>query len=91
MIMWTIAAIMSVVLGLGIGSSNAFWPAPIVHQTPELTEEQEWDAYHAEATAEYADEFTALFNGYETKWAKNGRLMMRTGNSGPYKFVKRAI
>lgn len=55
-----------------------------------LSDEQEWAAYHAEAMAEYADEFTALFNGYETKVAKNGRMMIRTGNAGPYKFARKA-
>jgi hypothetical protein len=54
------------------------------------TEEQEWQHFHAEAYDEYAAEFTALFNSYDVKWAKNGRLMLREGDSGPYKFVKRS-
>ena len=45
---------------------------------------------HAQAVNEFTDEFTALFNSYETKWSKNGRLMIRKGNSGSYRFVKRA-
>lgn len=91
MIMWTIAALMSIVLSLGVGSP-ATMPAPsVAHIIPSMTEEEEWDAYHAEAVSEYSAEFTALFNGYETKWSKNGRLMIRTGDSGPYKFVKRAV
>jgi hypothetical protein len=34
-------------------------------------------------------EFTNLFNSYEVKRAKNGALMIRRGNSGPYKFCKK--
>lgn len=49
----------------------------------------EWDAYHADAYAEYEDEFTALFNSYETKVAKNGAMMIRKGNSGSFKFAKK--
>jgi hypothetical protein len=49
----------------------------------------EWDLYHSEAYDEYADEFTALFNSYETKWSKNNRLMMRAGDSGSFRFVKK--
>lgn len=52
-------------------------------------DDAEWNEYHAEAYAEYADEFTALFNSYETKRAKNGALMIRSGNSGSYKFAKK--
>lgn len=54
------------------------------------TVEQEWQEYHAIAYAEYSDEFTALFNGYKTRWSRNGRLMLRNGDSGPYKFAKRS-
>lgn len=50
----------------------------------------EWDAYHAEAKAEYVEAFDALFNSYETRWSKNNRLMMRHGDSGSFKFVKRS-
>lgn len=52
-------------------------------------EGEEWSEYHAEAAREYADEFTALFNSYETKRAKNGALMIRRGNKGSYKFAKK--
>lgn len=41
------------------------------------------------AVSEYADEFTALFNSYEVKRTKNNRLMIRSGNSGSFKFVKK--
>lgn len=53
-------------------------------------DEMEWAEFHADAVEEYEDEFTALFNSYETKWSKNGRLMIRQGDSGSFKFVKRA-
>jgi hypothetical protein len=43
-----------------------------------------------QAATEFADEFTALFNSYECKWSKNGRLMIRQGDSGSFKFVKRS-
>ncbi len=52
------------------------------------SEESEWAMYHAEAVAEYASEFDALFNSYDVKVAKNGRTMIRSGNTGPYKFAK---
>lgn len=54
-----------------------------------VSEEQEWAEYYSEAYNEYADEFTALFNSYETKVAKNGALMIRKGNSGSYTFAKK--
>jgi hypothetical protein len=60
------------------------------HSQDSITDAAEWDAFHAEAYEEYAAEFTALYNGYETRWSKNNRLMIRNGDSGPYKFVKRA-
>lgn len=48
----------------------------------------EWQGYYSDAYSDYADEFTALFDSYETKWAKNGRLMIRSGSSGRYSFAK---
>lgn len=62
-------------------------PANAMHAE---NEEQEWAEFHALATQEYADEFTAFFDSYETKWSKNGRLMMRAGDSGSFKFVKKS-
>lgn len=50
--------------------------------TVEDSDEIEWALYHAEAMAEYADEFTALFNSYTYKVSKNGRSMVNG------KFVK---
>lgn len=46
---------------------------------------------YEEAIKEYAEEFTALFNSYEVKRARNGAMMIRTGNSGSFKFAKRGI
>lgn len=51
------------------------------------TESIEWAEFHVDAFCEYSDEFTALFNSYETKWAKNGRLMMKTPDGKSFKFV----
>lgn len=42
--------------------------------------------FDLEVYIEAGEEFTALFNSYETKWSKNNRLMLKTpGNS--FKFV----
>ena len=61
---------------------------PTVAPLQVASEEQfTWEAFHSDAVEEYADEFTALFNSYETKWSKNGRLMIRQGDSGSFKFV----
>lgn len=49
----------------------------------------DWSGFHSEAMTEYADEFTALFNSYETKRAKNGAMMIRTGNAGSYRFARK--
>lgn len=51
--------------------------------------DREYEEFHADAVKEYEDEFTALFNSYEMKRAKNGALMIRRGNSGSYKFCKK--
>jgi hypothetical protein len=44
----------------------------------------------AEAYDEFADEFTALFNSYQVKRAKNGALMIRRGSSGSYTFARKS-
>lgn len=83
-----IALVLSVVLGVGIGSTPALWTGESSAQhAPDMTEEQEWQAFHADAVQEHSEAFTALFDSYETKWSKNGRLMIRQGNNGPYKFA----
>jgi hypothetical protein len=56
-----------------------------------MSEEQEWAAYHIEATNEYMDEFTALFNAIEFKRAKNGRSMVKGINDKSFKFAKKGI
>ncbi|MET9816857.1 hypothetical protein [Streptomyces sp. NPDC006355] len=61
------------------------------HTADNSSEADPWEEYHAIVYSEYADAFTALYEGYETRWAKNGRLMLRNGDTGPYKFVKRAV
>ncbi|MEU0912121.1 hypothetical protein [Streptomyces althioticus] len=92
MIMWAISVTMTVVFGLGIGGLITAPNVGRTIQVPDVVnEEQEWADFHAEAYAEHGEGFTRLFNALEVKWAKNGRLMMRNGDSGPYKFVKRAI
>lgn len=48
-----------------------------------------WDEFHADAYAEYLNDFDALFNSYETKRAKNGAMMIRVGDSGSFKFAKK--
>ncbi|MFE1915012.1 hypothetical protein [Streptomyces anandii] len=79
--------VLAQVFGLAI---NAPVIAMAVASEVAISEEAEWEAYHAEAYAEYADEFTALFNSYEVKRAKNGAMMIRRGNSGSYKFCKKS-
>jgi hypothetical protein len=91
MLAWIVGAVMSLVFLSGI---TGMIPEPahsIEHHTADnASESDEWQEYHALAYSEYVDTFTALYEGLEVRWAKNGRLMIRNGDSGPYKFVKRA-
>jgi hypothetical protein len=48
-----------------------------------------FECYHAEVFEEAISEFDALFNSYEVKRAKNGAMMIRSGNSGSFKFAKK--
>lgn len=89
MIMWSIAALVYIIFGLGVGGLVIIPAQSHSHIAPRMSETGEWSAYHAEAYEDYSAEFTALYEGYETKWSKNGRLMLRQGDSGPYKFVKK--
>jgi hypothetical protein len=57
--------------------------------SPEYAEAADWSEYFADAVQEYSDEFTKLFNSYETKRAKNGAILIRQGNSGSFKFAKK--
>ena len=84
------AIVIAMLIAFGIIAIPAPVAIPNAAALIEEDEQAEWSAYHAEAMAEYADEFTALFNSYETRIAKNGRMMIRTGNSGPYKFARKA-
>lgn len=69
---------------ISAGSFDHIYNAP-----KELTEEQEWELYNHEAYYDYVSQFTALFNSYETKRARNGAMMIRRGNSGSFKFAKK--
>lgn len=91
MLAWIMGLVMALVFLSGISGmvSQPALAAPRYVMSDENVEKLEWVKYEAEAYAEYSDEFTRIYNGYTTKWAKNGRLMMRNGDSGPYKFVKR--
>lgn len=89
MLAWILAFLLPFLAMGGQTTTPAHITVPA--QASTTTDESEWQEYHALAYAEYSAEFTALFNSYETRWSKNGRLMMRNGNTGPYKFVKRAI
>lgn len=44
---------------------------------------------YEKAYEDYAAEFTALFESYQVKRAKNGALMIRSGNAGSYRFAKK--
>jgi len=53
-------------------------------------DEREWVLFWEEARFDGLMAFDDLYNSYEVKWSKNNRLMLRTGDSGPYRFVKAA-
>ena len=93
MLAWTMGLVMALVFISGISGMTSE-PAPAAPRhvmSEENTEKLEWIKYEAEAYADYSDEFTRIYNGYQVRWSKNGRLMLRDGDSGPYKFVKRSI
>jgi hypothetical protein len=91
MLAWITAVLMAVLFISGITGMTSE-PAPTTAQYgPDImSDEHEWREFHAMAYSEHSDEFTRIYNGLETRWAKNGRLMMRNGDSGPYKFVRKA-
>jgi hypothetical protein len=62
---------------------------PINSWVIENDDDADWNAFEYDAYCEYSDAFTALFDSYETKRAKNGALMIRRGNSGSYRFAKK--
>lgn len=88
-----ILVVIITVITASLGSGKSV-PVVVIPPMPECSpvisaDESEWNEFHADAVAEYADEFTRLFNSYEIKRAKNGRMMIRSGNSGPYKFARK--
>jgi hypothetical protein len=86
-----VAAILGMLLTLipAKGEAATIVVIPPMPQATPIANEQEWELYRAEAEQEYADAFTALFNSYEVKRAKNGALMIRKGDSGSYRFAKK--
>lgn len=83
MIIAFVAAILA--LFTPIAANAPIIAAPIVEDI-----DAEWDAFHADAMREYADEFTALFNATEFKVAKNGRSMVKSANARSFKFAPTA-
>jgi hypothetical protein len=75
-----------ILIALAIAFGLISVPSVVESASIEVT----WSEFHADAVEEYVDEFTALFNSYETKWSKNGRLMIRQGDAGSFKFAKKA-
>lgn len=74
----------------GVIADDLNWARPQDSVTAAPTsDDQEWELYSQEAYYDYVSEFTALFNSYETKRASNGRIMIRSGNSGSFKFAKK--
>lgn len=86
MIVAILVAILNLLTLTNVESAPVTVIPPMPYQAPD---EHEWDKYKFEAYWDYADEFTALFNSYETKRAKNGRLMIRQGSTGSFKFAKK--
>lgn len=86
MLAWFLSLLLPFLLSGGEAATPVIMPA---HNVTADSEESEWAEFHTLSYTEHVEAFTALFNGYETRWAKNGRLMLRNGDSGPYKFVKR--
>jgi hypothetical protein len=97
MLTWIAAVLMTALFVSGITGMTSV-PAPVTAQHgPDMVEtgvsaadiEQEWQEFNSLAYSEYSDEFTRIYDALEVRWSKNGRLMMRSGDSGPYRFVKR--
>jgi hypothetical protein len=93
-----LAIILAVILALFPGKQEAnVVVIPPMPTNPPMTpgdvafvnEAEEWEAFHADAFAEYADEFTALFNAIEFKRAKNGASMVRRPGDKSFRFVKK--
>lgn len=53
-----------------------------------MSDDDEWELYNQEAYYDYHAQFTALFNSYTTKRARNGAMMIsRDGKN--YRFAKK--
>jgi hypothetical protein len=86
-----IAVLAFMVIGADVIASFNSWECTCIHNVCDWCgdrDEQEWSEFNADAFEEYESEFDALFNSYETKRAKNGRLLIRQGNCGRYSFAK---
>lgn len=80
-----IAVLTFVVIGAQIVGDFRSWECTCTHSVCEWCVD-DWTAFHADAVEEYSAQFDALFNSYETKWAKNGRLMLRKPDTMPFAF-----
>lgn len=84
-----IRILVALAIAFGLVNPAPSIPASVNVQTS--NDEREWSEFHADAYDEHADEFTALFNSYETKWSKNNRLMIRSGAAGSFKFAAKGM
>lgn len=91
MLEWMMTGLMALILAFGVHHTPTTQEQTTQHTADTASVETEWQEFHALAYQEYADTFTALYEGYETKWSKNGRLMLRQGSKGPFKFVAKAV
>lgn len=97
-IVTAIALITFLVIGARVVWDFQTWECTCSHEEcewcfapiDEAEEERiEWELYHADAYWEYMADFTELFNSYETKTAKNGRVMIRRQGEKTFKFAKK--
>lgn len=91
MVIALLAVITFVVIGAAVAHSlieSVCRPinAPLVEEDED---NYEWAQFNADAYEEYADEFTALFNSYDVKQAKNGAMMLKRAGENTYKFCKK--
>lgn len=87
-----ILGVLSMGIGIGVDAEPVTSLPPMPTYAPSNVVAREClcdDCCYDQAYLEYADEFTALFNSYEVKRAKNGALMIRSGNAGSYRFAKK--
>lgn len=78
-------------IAIVIAITSIAFVSPVVAMAIEIeAEDIEWGEFWQDSFEEHADEFTALFNSYEVKRAKNGALMIRQGDSGSYRFARKS-